>query len=307
MARTTFAAALKHAREAAGLSQAELARRAGLTGSYISVLESRRRRPPTPKVIRSLCKALGIPDEKLQEAAALERSPAAVRRRLERMRRERGKAQRTGDRLLTTTLFHLSRGPRVIDPLSQFMDLPPGQQAVLAGLLGRLRTARSVEEAEQKARDVLEETPEEDRDALVRRLPEVLAAAPPAGDAAAPPERRHVDVPRLEAPDAEDAVAERLSFDAALAEGDVFAWSATTSDAHPRIELDDLLLVRRDVEPADGDLVLFRHEDRWRLGIHHHQGREIRIAFPRPELPPLPIASADFVCAGVVTLIVRRP
>ena len=126
-------------------SQAALARRAGLTGSYISVLESSRRRPPTPRVIRALCKAMGIDDKPLQEAAALERSPPTVRKRLERMRRERGRVEKSRDRLLTTTLFHLAKGPRVVDPMSEFLDLPPGQQAVLA------RVGTTVSDAEVAA------------------------------------------------------------------------------------------------------------------------------------------------------------
>ena len=306
--RTTFAHALKSARKAAGLSQAELARRSGLTGSYISVLESRRRRPPSPKVIRALCQALDIPDGPLQDAAALERSPVAVRRRLERLRRERGKERKSGDRLLTTTLFHLSRRPRVIDPLSHFMGLPEGQQAVLAGLLGRLRTTRTLEEAEAKTEEVLADTPEEERDALVRALPEVLAAAPPARKGSGMPVAPPVPlarIPVLEDPDAPERVLETMVLDPRFAEGRTFLWRVTTSDAHPKVERDDWVLCRSDLDAEDGDLVLFHHEGRWRLGLHHAQGDAVRIDFPRPEVPPLRIKEEAFGAAGVVRLVLR--
>jgi hypothetical protein len=173
-----------------------------------------------------------------------------------------------------------------------------------------------VEEAEKKAEDVLSETSEEDREALVRLLPEVLAAAPPAGDRrperppappAPPAPTTDAAVPLLSDPDDAETVEDRLLLDPRFAEGEVFLWRATTSDAHPRVSLDDLVLVRRDAAPADGDLVLFHHEGRWRLGLYARPREGIRIAFPRPELPPLPIEPAAFRPAGVVRLVLRTP
>ena len=38
-----------------------------MTGSYISQLESGARRAPRPKVIKRLCKALGVPERRLQD------------------------------------------------------------------------------------------------------------------------------------------------------------------------------------------------------------------------------------------------
>ena len=174
MAPRTFAEILKDSRKEAGLSQTRLAKRAGLTGSYISLLESKRRPPPSPRVIRNLSRVLGIDPGPLLEAAALERSPPTVRKRLERMSRERGKVHRSRDRLLTTTLFHLSRRPRVVDPMGEFLDLPHGQQALLGRLLGRIRRVRNLEEAETRAESLLEDASSEDRDALARVLPRVL-------------------------------------------------------------------------------------------------------------------------------------
>lgn len=54
-----FAAVLRQRRKAAGLSQEELAFRAGLSTSYVSLLETRNRQP-TLSVLDALCRELGI-------------------------------------------------------------------------------------------------------------------------------------------------------------------------------------------------------------------------------------------------------
>jgi predicted ATPase/transcriptional regulator with XRE-family HTH domain len=73
-----FGARLRELREAAGLTQEELAERAGLTSYAVSALERGRRRRPYPHTVRSLADALGISDE--QRARLVEavprRSPA---------------------------------------------------------------------------------------------------------------------------------------------------------------------------------------------------------------------------------------
>jgi len=58
-----FGAHLRRLREAAGLTQEELAERAGLTAKGISDLERGRRRRPYPHTVRSLADALGLSEE----------------------------------------------------------------------------------------------------------------------------------------------------------------------------------------------------------------------------------------------------
>lgn len=64
----SFGERLRRLREAAGLTQEELAGRAGLTSNAISDLERGRRRRPYPHTVRSLADALGLSEE---ERAAL--------------------------------------------------------------------------------------------------------------------------------------------------------------------------------------------------------------------------------------------
>lgn len=59
----TFGAQLRHYRQAAGLTQEQLAERAGLTVNGISQLERGERRSPYPHTIRALAEALGLSAE----------------------------------------------------------------------------------------------------------------------------------------------------------------------------------------------------------------------------------------------------
>ncbi|MDP9373205.1 MAG: helix-turn-helix domain-containing protein, partial [Chloroflexota bacterium] len=72
----TFGALLKRQRLAAGLSQEQLAERAGLTAQAISVLERGTRRAPYRDTVRALARALGLAGA---EAAALEEAIIRVR------------------------------------------------------------------------------------------------------------------------------------------------------------------------------------------------------------------------------------
>src|ERR687893_1658938 len=56
----SFGARLRRLREAAGLTQEELAERAGLTRKAVSVLERGQRKRPYPHTVRSLADALGL-------------------------------------------------------------------------------------------------------------------------------------------------------------------------------------------------------------------------------------------------------
>lgn len=63
----TFGAVLRERREAAGISQEQLADRAGLHRTYVSLIE-RGRRTASIEVVRKLAKALGASMTELIEA-----------------------------------------------------------------------------------------------------------------------------------------------------------------------------------------------------------------------------------------------
>ncbi len=56
---------VKRIREAKGLTQAELAKRAKVTRPYVTMLETGTRKAPTLPVLQRLAKALGVPVAKL--------------------------------------------------------------------------------------------------------------------------------------------------------------------------------------------------------------------------------------------------
>ena len=66
MGNTTFPGRLKRAREAAGLTVAELAAKAGMVHSHVNQLENGTRgRSPTWQTVRRLAAALGVRPEEL--------------------------------------------------------------------------------------------------------------------------------------------------------------------------------------------------------------------------------------------------
>ena len=226
-----------------------------------------------------------------------------MRKRLERMRRERGRVQRSRDKLLTTTLFHLAQGPRVVDPLGGFMDLPPGEHEVLGRLLGRFRTVKSVREAEAKSEDLLEGTSAKVRDALVEVLPRALV--PPTAES--PGEAPFVRVPVYESAIQRSEPIDAFVLDRRYVAPGAFLWTVRGSDGHPRVEDGDLLLVVPEAPLEDGAFVVFTEEGAARVGIVRQQGTDAQIAFPRPEIPPLRMKDAALEIVGVIKLIVRAP
>lgn len=303
MSQKSFATALKRARKAAGLSQKVLAARTGCTGSYISQLESGNRRAPRPALVRKFAKALGVPERRLQELAALERSPAPIRKRIERLSRQRGTSRRSGDRLLSTTLFHFARRPTVVDPMDAFVDLPPEQQMLLGRLVGKARRAQSPEEALEASEDLLAEASEQDRERLLEEvLPGVLGGGAAAPDAAAAPMRR-VAVYLGTAAEQREEPADHVALDPRIGGPDAFFLRVSGDDAHPRVEAGDLLLIDPAASPQGGDTVVVRIDDRDHIRTYHKQGGRVRLDATRPDVPPL--RPDEDLVLHVVILLVR--
>ena len=304
MTAKTFAETLKKARETAGLSQKTLAARIQMTGSYISQLESGARRPPRLKVVQRLCKALGIPERRLREPAELERSPPPIRKRIERMNKERGQIRRSRDRLLITTLFHMGRHPKAIDPMGAFLDVPPELRPVALRLVGRARKVNSLHEAEQKSEDLLAETSAQELDVLARVLPGVLARATPevpdAQASAAVARRVPVYLDSLRGGDAVDSI----ELDARLGSEQAFLLRVRDDEAHPRVEAGDLLLLDPARKPHGGDTVVVHRDGADLVRTWHEQGGGVKLDATRPDLPPLRMALEEF--DGFVVLLLLR-
>lgn len=80
MKTLSFPLALKSFRERAGLKQSELAEKVGVTGPYISLLESGKRPPPADEVTLRIEKALEMVPKTLLRLAHIARTPEDIRR-----------------------------------------------------------------------------------------------------------------------------------------------------------------------------------------------------------------------------------
>ncbi len=312
MSKSKFAAALKRARKRAGLSQVALGKKAGLTGSYISMLESERKPPPRPKVIARLSKVLGLSEKHMQELAAVERSPAPIRQRLEEMDQEKGAVARTRDRILTTTLFHIAQRHGHGNPFSDFLDLSPGQRTLAGRLLGRARSVRDVGEAESKSSQLLEDASQNEREMLAKVLPEVLSQSAPgkekskAGRSRRKPETDgNPPLPVYADLTCSGQPIDWLVVDPQLWHERAFLWRVSGDDYFPRIEAGDDLLVDPLAEPKSGDLVAFTHAKHDLVRTLQRSSAQVRLDAPRPDVPPIRMKANEFRPAGVVVWMCR--
>ena len=80
MRTVSFAQMLRASREKAGLKQSDLAEKVGVTGPYISLLESGKRPPPADSVTLQIERALALPPKTLLRLAHIARTPEDIRR-----------------------------------------------------------------------------------------------------------------------------------------------------------------------------------------------------------------------------------
>lgn len=321
-----FASELKRGRLAAGWSQGELGTRAGLTGSYVCMLELRRKPAPAPDVVEKLARALLLDPARLQARAALERTPEPVRQRIVRMAKDRLRTRRNRDRLLSTTIFHIAKRPGFMsEDVAAAMGLPPDYRSLFGRLAERVRKAPTEVEAERESRNVLRDVPAREREALVQALPRLLGAAAaampqrspeaPAMSPAPAPELaerrpwRRVPVlasaPPPGMPAADVTPIDVFHVDRRLWRVGAFVLVADDDDAWPRVEQGDWLLVDARAVPADGDLVVVRHDGRARVRVLKRQGGEVRLDAPRADAPPIRLPEAKLSLVGIVRWVFR--
>lgn len=300
----TFGQSLRQARERADLSQVALARRAGMTAPYLSLLESGRRRPPSPARVERLARGLSLDPTPWLELAALERSPAPVRRRVEALDRERGGLGRARDRILTTTLFRVAHTPGLLDAVGDGGEADLPFLGLLRRLAGRLSGVRSAREAQTRSEEILARVSPKEREDLLEALPGVLSGPPGAPPAPGGPEVGRLDVRAGLEPDAR--VLDTLCVDPRWAPPGAFLWRLSSDEAWPRLESGDLLAIDPTRSPQPGDLVALRHQGQDLVRRLERQGPDgVRLASLRGDQPPLRLAAAAFAPVGVVVCSLR--
>lgn len=77
-----FSERLREIRSARGMSLAQVARRAGIERGYLCGIETSKKSPPSPKVVRALARALRHDRLELLLLAYVEKAPEEIRKLL---------------------------------------------------------------------------------------------------------------------------------------------------------------------------------------------------------------------------------
>lgn len=206
-AHTTFAEFLRSAREKAGLTQAALASRCGLTGSYISLLESGRKPAPSDRVVKDLAEALSLSPDTALEVAHFDRAPEDLRHALDRLRKQAARQQEMGERT-AEAIFPLSIWNLVPGSLSERFrfGVGPNIEAEIVKAIEELveaaRTAPDLETLRTQSRRILDGLTPVRRRKILDAVPSLLEGAAgkegrrlvPAPEPGLPPDIRPGDV-----------------------------------------------------------------------------------------------------------------
>ncbi len=237
-----FATLLVAARDRRGLTQQQLAISAGLTPSYVCLLENRKKPPPSDTVCERLAAVLGIPARELLDVAHLQRSPTTVQRRVRALSGKLSREQRSRHRLLESLLSPLFGTP------TNWME---GAMEWLGGSPSRNRRLREVLQAlgrrhRDRATEVsrlVDDLPERDRRLLLDALPRILGERDRRGPSATPP--LHYALPAADTP---------------LRRPFLLVWGGAQAEGG-EVRDGDQLLVDPALEPRAHDLVVLRGPD----------------------------------------------
>ncbi len=178
---TGFAEALVAARRAAGLSQAEAARRAGVTPAYLSMVERGLRPPPSDEAVARLADAVGMSRVEMLSLAHLTRAPAELRNRMARLNarlaRQRAMWRGYDEELLPFTIWSLLRVRPGVARLGGVRKLPAGLAGILGRILDRARSLASFGRFRRETTEILGNLPSRQRREVMRELPKLVAAA----------------------------------------------------------------------------------------------------------------------------------
>jgi transcriptional regulator with XRE-family HTH domain len=236
-----FSALLVAARERLGITQARLAISAGLTPSYLCLLENGKKPPPSDRVCERLAAVLGIPARQLLDVAHLQRSPATVQKRVRALRGRLSREQRSRQRVLESLLspFLFASAPSWIEGAVEWIGGSALRKRRLRDVLAAL--GRRHQDRATAVSRLVDDLPERDRRLLLEALPRILGDRAPGRP---PPPLFYSLPPPEEAP------------------GTPFLLVWTGADtAGGEVRDGDQLLVEPGLAPHTGDLLLLRAAD----------------------------------------------
>ena len=320
MSKKSFAKVLREIRLRVGLSQAELGQRVGLTGSYISQLESGQRRPLIGRRVQTLCQALGVAPDELQEAAELERSSPIVRRKIEAMQRERHKVHRARHRFIAQILFHIAH-----DQEGEHADLSPipkAQHGMVRKLIRRAGDMDNMKQIERELSLLFEGIAARESERLMHSLPIVFqrtrkTTAPPASTSSSPPETadtRMFPIRENFVDDLPDApipwhATHESTLDPANARIPLselaFWFRVADDDAYPRYFKNDLVLLDPKHQASDGDWCVLSSGRSFHVRLLRQHGAQVSAESIRPDMAPIRLDSFRPEHALTILALVR--
>ncbi|MGH7163379.1 MAG: helix-turn-helix domain-containing protein [Planctomycetota bacterium] len=255
-----FANLLSAARTRAGLTQTQLASEAGLTPSYLSFLERRKKPPPSDDVCRRLAAVLKVPERSLLDVAHLQRAPETLRKKFRSLTHLLTRERKRRSELLRSLLSpFLPDAPLAgVEALSTALSLGPRKQRRLAEVLAAVGR-RQADKADDIAA-VLDELPERQRAQLLDALPGLLSARrTPPNPAGAAGTRSGKEPALLYAPPDDRATRARpylLEAPADALGGEIRAGDVLLVDPVAPARPGDLLVLRGEVGPVFSRVVL---------------------------------------------------
>jgi transcriptional regulator with XRE-family HTH domain len=249
-----FATVLLDARKRSGLTQAQLAVSAGLTPSYLSFIENRKKPPPSDEVCRRLGEVLGIPAKELIDVAHMERAPEPLRRRVNTLTQSLHKERKSRLRALKSMLspFLFAGPPGFRESALDAIGINPLRKKRIRQVLAAV--GRDHQDQEREISKLVDELPEKERALILERLPAILGRAGTGAKApTTAPERargpRDGEAPLLYAlPEPGHEAAYRVEVDAERAAGfdDLRAGDQLVVEPGQRPGLEDLCVLRSD-------------------------------------------------------------
>jgi transcriptional regulator with XRE-family HTH domain len=302
--KADFADTVRLAREKAGLTQADLARLSSLTASYISLLENRKKPPPSNEVVEKIASVLGLSSAALLDAAHLGRAPQALQQRLTRLegglRRQRGMNKRILDQLLPLTLFNVTRLEGYLEAAIATLGHSFSPKSRLRRFFSRLSRAQTLDDVQAQSSEIIEKLNEREFEHLL----EILGGLEPTDLSAFLPVYREVP-PAPAAASTLEPVGQEPVLPSALAAGRYY-FSVPDEAMYPRLEEGDLLLADEEIAPRNGDIVLVRFADTGMAAKYIDLGGHVEFSPANPQVPPLRFATEDTdafqVCATAVSL-----
>jgi transcriptional regulator with XRE-family HTH domain len=300
-----FAATLRAARDRRGRAQAEIAREAGLTPSYLSMLEGGRKPPPTDPVVRRLARALGADEAMLLEIAHLERTPEDIRRRMSSLERSLARERRITRSVLRgpwlEALWHFLSRRGFADASLETLRLSRKTRRIVRDLARDAGRAKSPDAFRERGSGHLEDLSPAAADELIEALPALAGDAPPAEEVAS---MREVPVVETLAGGVR-ASAPRWPVPADLWHEEAVLFPAPDQDMYPGIRRGDLVLLVPGREPGSGDVVGVRIGERETLRTYQLRGESAELTALNTSVPPLPPGDGVMVVA-VAGLLIRR-